>query len=1202
MSSKVVTIDGNEAAAYTAHKINEVIAIYPITPSSNMGEWADEWSAQGKTNIWGTVPDVIEMQSEGGASAAVHGALQTGALCTTFTASQGLLLMIPSMFKIAGELTPTVFHVSARSVATHALSIFGDHSDIMAVRSTGFGLISSSSIQEIMDFVLIAQAASLESRIPFVHFFDGFRLSHEVQKINALSDDQIRQMIDMRFVYEHRARAMNPEKPVIRGTSQNPDVFFQHRERINRYYEACPGIVQKAMDRFFEITGRRYNLFDYYGDPDAERIVVIMGSGAGAVQETVDRLTSEGEKVGAIVVRLFRPFASKAFLKMIPASTRMVAVLDRTKEPGAQGEPLYQDVVTALAKGMISGETACSELPNVIGGRYGLSSKDFTPAMVKGVFDEMKKDKPLSNFTVGINDDLNKTSIDYDPAWSTESKETVRCLFYGLGSDGTVSANKNSIKIIGEETDNYAQGYFVYDSKKAGAVTISHLRFGPKPIRSSYLVNKAQFIACHQSVFLERYDMLRYAQDGGIFLLNTQASADEAWDTLPVEIQQDLIEKKMRFYVIDAYEVAKRTGMGRRINTIMQTCFFAISGVLPREEAITRIKEAVRKSYIHKGEDVVQKNYEAIDHTLANLHEVKVPDKITSTWQRPAPVSKEAPEFVRNVLAKIIINQGDSLPVSAFPDDGTYPLGTTQWEKRNIALEIPVWVPELCIQCGFCSLVCPHAAIRIKAYDAKYLSEAPETFKSMDYKGKEFGQNFKYTVQVAPEDCTGCGLCVHNCAGFDKKDKEIKALHMAAQPPLRIPERENYKFFLDVLPNVDRTKVKVHTVKGSQFLQPLFEYSGACEGCGETPYLMILSQLFGDRAIIGNATGCSSIYGGNLPTTPWRANDQGRGPSWNNSLFEDAAEFSFGFRLTTDKHRQFAIELLKRLSSELGDNLVHGLINADQSSEEGILQQRQRVATLKAKLAKMDAPEAKDLLSVADTLIKRSLWAVGGDGWAYDIGYGGLDHVIASNRDINLLVLDTGVYSNTGGQCSKATPMGAVAKFAYGGKPTPRKDLGLLAMSYGHVYVAQIAFGAKNAQTVKALYEADSYPGPSLVIAYCHCIAHGIDMSKGTDNHQKAVDSASWILYRYDPRRLDAGKNPLQLDSKAPKLPVKDWTDMEVRFRNLFRTQPERAEFLAKLSQRYTEARWLFYETLSKIPYEQEADKFKECNPFTCKP
>ncbi len=1170
-----VTIDGNQAAAYVAHRMSEVIAIYPITPSSSMGEWADEWSAGGQPNIWGTVPSVTEMQSEGGASAAVHGALQTGALCTTFTASQGLLLMIPNMFKIAGELTPTVFHVSARTVATHALSIFGDHSDITAVRSTGFALLASGSIQEIMDLATIAHAATLEARIPFVHFFDGFRSSHEVNKIEQLTDDDFRAMIDDKLVFDHRARAMNPEKPVLRGTAQNPDVFFQAREAINPYYAACPDIVQKTMDRFAKVVGRSYHLFDYIGDPSAERVIVMMASGAEAAHEAVEYLNEAGEKVGLVKVRLFRPFDGKRFIETLPATTKYIVTLDRTKEPGAVGEPLYQDIIAVLAEHAAQSGNRFAAPPCVIGGRYGLSSKEFTPAMVKGVFDEMLKDNPKNHFAVGVLDDVTGNSIDYDPKFTTEDQEAVRAIFFGLGADGTVGANKNTIKIIGEETDDFTQGYFVYDSRKAGSITVSHLRFGKHPIRSTYLVQEANFIACHQQQFIDKYEMLSRAVPGATFLLNTQKPADKVWDTLPREVQQAIVDRRMKFYVIDAYKVARDTGMGTRINTIMQTCFFAISGVLPRDEAIEKIKGAIRKTYGPKGEAVVKQNFAAVDQTLANLFEVDVPDKVTSQRHRPPVVAEEAPEFVKNVTARIIAGEGDDLPVSAMPVDGTFPTYTTRWEKRNIALEIPVWDPETCVQCCKCSLVCPHAAIRPAAYPPSCLDSAPSTFKSVEAKGSEF-KGMRFTIQIAPEDCTGCGACVEACPAKNKREADRKAINMAPQPPIRETERENYEFFLE-LPEFDRTKLKTATVKGSQLLRPLFEYSGACAGCGETPYVKLISQLFGDRAIIANATGCSSIYGGNLPTTPWAQNRDGHGPTWSNSLFEDSAEFGLGFRLTIDKHRAFACELLEKLADQIGRDLAEAIVNADESDEAGIAAQRERVAQLKMKLQNVKTPESANLLSIADNLIKRSVWSFGGDGWAYDIGYGGLDHVLASGRNVNILVLDTEVYSNTGGQMSKATPRGAVAKFAAAGKESEKKDLGLMATGYGNAYVAQVAMGANDAHTVKAFVEAESFDGPSLLICYCHCIAHGINMRSGMDNQKAAVQSGHWPLYRFDPRRAAKGLNPFQLDSRAPKIPLKTYVEMENRFRMLMNSQPERASALLDQAQKAATQRYQDY-------------------------
>ena len=1181
MARPKTTLDGNEAAAFVAHKVNEVCAIYPITPSSPMGEWADQWSSEGKANIWGTIPQVVELQSEGGASGAVHGALQSGALTTTFTASQGLLLMIPNMYKIAGELTSTVFHVSARTVATHALSIFGDHSDVMAARSTGWGFLASSSIQEIMDMALIAQAATLEGRVPIVHFFDGFRSSHEVQKIEQLTVEDMKAMIDNGLVRAHRARALSPDRPVLRGTAQNPDVFFQAREAANPFYEAFPAIVQKAMDKFASVVGRQYHLFDYVGAPDADRVIVLMGSGAETALEAVDYLTKQGEKIGVIIVRLFRPFSSEALIGALPKTVKSVAVLDRTKEPGAAGEPLYQDVLSTCAEAASFGRLPFP-MPKIVGGRYGLSSKEFTPAMVKGVFDELAKPELKNHFSVGIKDDVTGNSVDYDPSFTTEGDDVIRCLFYGLGSDGTVGANKNSIKIIGGETNNYAQGYFVYDSKKSGSITVSHLRFGPRPIRSTYLVTSANFLACHAFVFLEKYDMLKYLVPGGTFLINSPYGPADVWDKLPKKVQQQIIDKKAKFYVIDGYKVARDTGMGSRVNTIMQTCFFAISGVLPKDEAIAAIKKAIKKTYGAKGDEIVNKNFAAVDGTLANLHEVNVPETATSTLAMPPVVSDEAPEFVKETLGKIIANEGDDLPVSAMPVDGTFPTATAQWEKRNIALEIPVWDEKICIQCGKCALVCPHAAIRIKVYDESHLKNAPATFKSVDYKGLEF-KGMKYTVQVAPEDCTGCAACAYICPAKDKSNAKHKSLDMADQMPLREPERENFNFFLSSLPEVDRTAVKIGTVKGSQFLQPLFEFSGACAGCGETPYVKLVSQLFGDRAIIANATGCSSIYGGNLPTTPWAVNPDGRGPTWSNSLFEDNAEFGYGFRLTIDKHTEYARELLTRLAPQVGKDLASDLLGADQSDEAGIAAQRKRVDALKAKLKDRNDEESKDLFSLADMLVNKSVWIMGGDGWAYDIGYGGLDHVLASGRNVNVLVLDTEVYSNTGGQCSKATPIGAVAKFAASGKPLPKKDLGMIAMTYGNIYVARVAMGASDNQTVKAIIEAEAYDGPSLIIAYSHCIAHGFNLTEGMAHQKEAVECGAWPLFRYNPDLAKEGKNPLKLDSRPPKITYADYAMTETRFKMLTKSHPDRAKHLMEIGDAEIKTRWHLYEQLAAM-------------------
>ncbi len=1183
MNKTYTTIDGNEAVAYVAYRCNEVMGIYPITPSSNMGEWCDQWASEGIKNIWGTVPSVVEMQSEGGAAGAVHGALQTGALTCTFTASQGLLLKVPNMLKIAGELTPTVFHITARTLATHALSIFGDHSDVMLARTTGFAMLSSASVQEAMDFALIAQAATLESRVPFLHYFDGFRTSHEVSKIELVSEDIIRKMINEDFVIAHRQRALNPDRPVLRGTAQNPDVFFQAREACNPFYAKCADITAKVMDQFAALTGRQYQPFQYVGDPNAERVLILMGSGCETADETADYLNERGAKVGVLKVRLYRPFCVKRFIEALPASVKTIAVLDRTKESGALGDPLYLDVVAALTEGLAAGWGKLKSLPKVLGGRYGLASKDFTPAMVKAVFDNLKAAAPKNHFTVGITDDVSHSSLEYDPEFSTESDKVVRALFYGLGSDGTVGANKNSIKIIGENTDNYAQGYFVYDSKKAGAVTISHLRFGPKPIRSIYLVTKANFVACHQPIFLDRYDMLQDLVPGGTFLLNTHYGVQEVWDTLPRSAQEALIKKKVKFYVIDALSVAKATGMGARINTIMQTCFFALSGVLPREEAIEQIKYTIKKTYGRKGEEVVKKNIAAVDQTLANLHEVKIPAQVSSTRSIPSPFTADAPKAIADTLGVIYGNRGESLPVSAFSADGTFPTGTARYEKRNLALEIPVWDAKTCIQCGKCVAICPHACIRMKVYDAKHLAGAPAAFKSTDARSPEW-KGLKWTLQVAPEDCTGCCLCVEVCPAKNKTEVKLKAINMAPQPPIRSTERENYNFFLE-LPEFDRRKVKVGQLRQQQVMQPLFEYSGACAGCGETPYLKLMTQLFGDRIIAANATGCSSIYGGNLPTTPYAKNQEGRGPAWNNSLFEDNAEFGLGYRASLDKQKQFAGELLQRLAPKLGGDLVNGLLTATQTDEAGIYEQRERVAALKQKLAGDQSSEAKMLLAIADTLVRRSVWIIGGDGWAYDIGYGGLDHVLASGRDVNVLVLDTEVYSNTGGQCSKSTPRGAVAKFAAGGKPLRKKDLGLIAMSYGTVYVASVALGAKDEQTLKAFIEAESYPGPSLIIAYSHCIAHGIDLDRGAGARQQrlAVESGQWLLYRFDPRRTEKGESPLQLDSPAAKSKVQDYLLSENRFKMLTKSKPEDARSFFSQAQTDADRRWAYYQYLAGL-------------------
>ncbi|MCX2982608.1 pyruvate:ferredoxin (flavodoxin) oxidoreductase [Halieaceae bacterium IMCC14734] len=1178
---RTVTIDGNEAAATMAHLLNEVILIYPITPASPMGELADDWSAAGVSNLWGAVPEVIEMQSEAGAAGAIHGALQAGSLATTFTASQGLLLMLPNMYKIAGELTPAVIHVAARSVATHALSIFGDHSDVMAARATGFAMLCSNSVQEALDFAFIAQAASLKGRIPVLHFFDGFRTSHEINKISLPDKSMIADLLDEQAVSAHRKRALSPLQPVIRGTSQNPDVFFQSREAINPFYQAFPGLVQDTMDRFGEATGRHYKLYEYHGDPQAQRVVVMMGSGAETAVETVDYLCRQGEATGVLKVRLFRPLDAGLLTAALPSTVQAIAVLDRSKEPGAGGEPLYKDVVTALVQHW------SGDLPKVCGGIYGLSSKEFTPGMLKAVFDELKLEQPQRYFSVGIVDDINHTSLDWDPDFRTDAHaQAFQALFYGLGSDGTVGANKNSIKIIGENTELNAQGYFVYDSKKSGAVTISHLRFGPDPIHAAYLIEEGQanFVGCHQPVFLERYEILDKAAIGATFVLNTSEPPEQAWQALPANIQQHIIDKDIRFYVIDAYQVAQDSGMGKRINTIMQTCFFAISGVLPQAEAIAAIKDAVHKTYGRKSRKMVSLNIKAIDETLANLHEVATSKQVSSSDQAGVTMPADAPDFIQRVTGRIIAGHGDLIPVSALPVDGTYPLGTAAYEKRNLALEIPVWETDLCTHCGKCVFVCPHSAIRSKAFDQEIVEQAPETFKHVQIKGKDYPQGVHISYQVAPEDCTGCNLCVDICPIRDKSNVSRKAINMAPQPPLREQEAANWSFF-EALPEYDHAEIKRNTMKGSMLMEPHFEFSGACVGCGETPYIRTISQLFGDRMIVANATGCSSIYGGNLPTTPWRTNAEGRGPAWNNSLFEDNAEFGLGIRVACDQRKQAARNLLEKISGHLDSKLVQDILQCAEVDEAEIHEQRERVAQLQQVLATLDSEDARALLELSDNLLRNSVWIVGGDGWAYDIGFGGVDHVLASGRDVNILVLDTEVYSNTGGQTSKATPRGAVAKFSAGGKSTAKKDLARIAMDYESVYVAHVAYGAKDTQTLNALLEAESYPGTSLVIAYSPCIAHGVDMSFNHRQQKMAVDSGHWPLFRYDPRRAESGLNPLRMDSKPPSLPYREFVESETRFNMLWHSAPETAEKLLQQSQQEVQQRYLRYQQLAALDW-----------------
>jgi pyruvate-ferredoxin/flavodoxin oxidoreductase len=1180
---KMVILDGNEAAASVAYRLSEVVAIYPITPSSPMAEWADQWRSEGKKNIWGALPIVEELQSEGGAAGALHGALQAGAFGTTFTASQGLLLMIPNMFKIAGELTPATMHVTARTLATHALSIFGDHSDVMACRATGWAMLASNSVQEVHDLALVAQIATLESRIPFIHFFDGFRTSHEVGKILPIGDETLRAILDDKYIIQYRQNALSPDRPRIRGTAQNPDVFFQAREACTPYHAAVPGIVQSVMNRFAALTGRAYHLFDYYGAPDAERVIILMGSGAEAAEEAVDALNKQGEKLGLLKVRLYRPFDASAFLAALPATVKSIAILDRCKEPGGAGEPLYQEIVTVLAENSANLPFA---KPTVVGGRYGLSSKEFTPAMVKGIFDELAKPAPKNHFTIGIDDDVSHSSLTYDPAFSTEDPKTVRALFYGLGSDGTVGANKNSIKIIGDNTPNFAQGYFVYDSKKSGSMTTSHLRFGPNPIRSSYLITRASFVACHNFSFLEKMNVVEAAMPGAVFLLNSPYPASEVWNHLPKSTQDEMLRKKIEFYVIDGNKVARDAGMGTRINTIMQACFFAISGVLPREEAVTQIKKAIYKTYGKRGDAVVQKNYAAVDHALAHLEKVELPAASSSEFDLIPSISSKAPEFVRNVLGQIAGGHGDLLPVSAIPAGGAFPTGTAQWEKRNIAQFIPVWDKDLCIQCGKCVMVCPHAVIRAKVYSSELADKAPVTFQWAKPRWKGMEQE-RYTLQVAPEDCTGCAVCVEICPVKSKSDASHKAINMVSQAPLREAERENWEFF-EALPEVDRAKLSHTQVKDIQLLQPLFEFSGACAGCGETAYIKLLTQLFGDRLYIANATGCSSIYGGNLPTTPYTSNPQGRGPTWANSLFEDNAEFGFGMRIALDQQKAFAEMLLTRLAPAVGDGLVAELLGASQKTETEIDQQRARVLALRQKLAGNDSSDARNLLAIADALVRKSVWILGGDGWAYDIGFGGLDHVLGSGKNVNVLVLDTEVYSNTGGQMSKSTPRGAVAKFAASGKSNSKKDLAMEAVSYGSVYVARVALGGNDTHVVKAFQEAEAHEGPSIIIAYSSCIAHGYDLVHGLEQQKLAVQSGYWPLMRYNPELREGGKNPFQLDSKAPAIRLKEYSYREARYTMLARSNPALAAKLLEEAQDDVERQWRVYSARSTMPGRSE--------------
>ncbi len=1173
----IATIDGNEAAAYVAYRVNEVCAIYPITPSSNMAELADEWAAKGQPNIWGNVPEVIEMQSEGGAAGTVHGALQTGSLTTTFTASQGLMLMLPNMYKIAGELTPAVFHVAARSLAAQGLSIFGDHQDVMAARSTGFAMLSSASVQEAHDFALITQAATLRSRIPFIHFFDGFRTSHEVSKIELIPDEVMRSMLPDELVFAHRQRALSPDNPFIRGTAQNPDVYFQGRETVNKFYEATPGIVADMMELFAKHTGRHYQLYQYSGAADAEHVIIIMGSAGETVAETAAALNAGSAKTGVLQIRLFRPFAIDYFLKALPATVKTLAVLDRTKEPGAAGEPMLQDVMSSLVTALQQGQLA--QLPKVIAGRYGLSSKEFTPAMVKAVYDEMEKPQPRHHFTVGIKDDVTHLSLDYDASYTLNESEWRQALFFGLGADGTVGANKNSIKIIGENTEMYGQGYFVYDSKKSGARTVSHLRFGKHPIRAPYLIGEADFVACHQFNFLEKVEMLAQLKKGGIFLLNSPYGKDEVWAQLPGNVQRQLIAKQLQLYVIDASTVARDNGMGTRINTIMQTCFFALADVLPKAEAIEQIKYAIEKTYAKKGKAVVEKNFKAVDATLDHLHPVAIPATATAADKALQAVAPGAPSFVQNVIAPMLAGHGDELPVSAISIDGTWPSGTTQWEKRNISDEVPVWEPDLCIQCGNCSFVCPHSVIRAKFFHEDFLSKAPDGFKSAPINARGFPET-QYSLQVYLEDCTGCNLCVDVCPATDPINRSKKAINMAEKLPILEQEKENIRYFEDI-PWNDRARLNFSTVHGAQFLEPLFEFSGACAGCGETPYLKLLTQLFGDRLLVANATGCSSIYGGNLPTTPWAKNKDGKGPAWSNSLFEDNAEFGLGMRITTDKQTVIAQQLLQQLTPAVGEELANSILQAPQLAESDIVAQRARVTALKQTLAGIEHPLAAQLLSVADQLVKRSVWLVGGDGWAYDIGYGGLDHVLASGRNVNVLVLDTEVYSNTGGQSSKATPTAATAKFAAAGKRVGKKDLAMQAISYGNVYVARVAFGANPQQALLAMREAEAYDGPSLILAYSHCIAHGYDLKDGLHQQHRAVQSGYWPLLRYNPVLRKKKLNPFVLDSPRPSMALKDYAYNELRYKMLLNSHPKEAEELMGMAQELVNLRWKNYEELA---------------------